>query len=665
MFAIIVADERFLSKKGKEKNADGKLIVPGDIAILYRSNAMVAYLSEALRKRRILCSEGGGDEYFENPDVLLVLSLLNTIDNPHRDIHLAATLMSPLFEFTLDELIAIRLEASTSFSLYDALVEYSARQGDLAQKCKSFDETLSDLSRKSVALPVDRFLRVLFESEIFAASGLFADRNNYGEGGNLLRLYDYARTFESASFKGLYNFIEFINTLIENDQKLEVAQKSRSDDRVTLTTIHHSKGLEFPVCFICGTGRRKNMTEIYKNSMLYEYPAGVALKITDGTGFARINTPLREAISKRKFIRENEEEMRVLYVAMTRARERLYITATTKKDEETLLTEAHMRSVNRCEYSVKHCMSFLEWILMPFEHASAYECANLKFVAAENSNPSGASDEQVQTAPTKSVKADTALYETLKEKFAFDYGYDELLKIPAKLSVSKLYPDVLDASDTSFDLFDADTKTRVPDIFVTGKVSRASASERGTATHLFFQFCDFKRAEAKGADEELARLVEKRFIPENMAELIYKNELQLFTESELFAKIRNADRIVREQRFNLLFPASAFSADPALMKKLEGETLAVQGVIDLILITSDGNIELYDYKTDRLTHGELCSSELGRRKMNELHGLQLSYYAHAVSELFGKECSRIAVYSTHSGKLYDIDPIDLKLNTEI
>ena len=646
-----------------EKKANGKPILPGDIAILYRSGKMVSYLSEALAKRNILCSEGGGDSYFESPDVLLVLSLLNAVDNPPRDIHLAAILCSPLFEFTLDELIVIRKNSSPAFSLYDALLAYSRKDGDLAQKCLRFDEKLTELRTSSLSLPVDRFLRLLFESDIFVASGLLADRDKYGEGGNLLRLYDYARTFESGSFKGLYNFIEFINDLIENDKMLEIAPKEKCPERVTLTTMHHSKGLEFPVCFICGAGTKKNMKQLY-GSLLYDYPTGVAMKLADGTGFSRVNTPMREAIAKGKFIDEIEEEMRILYVAMTRARERLYITATKRGDPESLLTAAEMRARYTCRYTMTHCISFLDWILTPFgDKSSDLSSCSLRFISAEECVPTlGESEPAIEQKVTvERPHPDEELLEKLREKFSFSYGYTELTKIPAKLSVSKLSPDILDEEDTSAEL-KKDKRTPVPDIFISGKKSTASAAERGTATHLFLQFCDVARTKRTGAAEEIGRLIEKRFIPQNIADIVYADELEAFVRSELADKILSASRVIREQRFNVLLPATAFTESEQFRSLLTDETLAVQGVIDLLLIDENGDVELYDYKTDRLRKDELEDPDAAKRTLNASHALQLSYYAYAVEKLFGRKCKRVCIYSTHSARLYDVDLLPLSLS---
>ncbi len=648
----------------EETKADGKPIQPGDIAVLFRSRTISSYLTKALQKRGILTSESDGEKYFEAPDVLMVLCLLNTVDNPHRDIFLTGTLRSPLFGFTMDDLISIRRSADFSHSLYDALLLRMEDGNDpLAKKCRDFEQTLSEYRRLSTALPVDRFLRMLFESDIFATSGFVTAQNESGEGGNLLRLYEYARTFENGSFKGLYNFIEFINSMIEEGKKLKIPSKGVSPDRVNLMTIHKSKGLEFPVCFVCNTGARFNLAD-QQESLLFEYPIGVAMKLSDSTGFARINTPMRDALCTNNAVRQREEEMRVLYVALTRARERLYVTASRAGGEEKIMAEAFKNAAFCTRYSMMKCNSYLKWILLPFaDPNTSTDCACLSFLderaiaeMEQSSKPSAPADEEVRTE-----KVDQDLYRSLQTKYAFRYPHRDLQRIPAKLSVSRLSPDILDENDTSKDLFDRPEKTAIPDFFL-GKInSRPNATERGTATHLFFQFFDISLALRHGAREELARLVEKKFIPQHVADLVYTEELEAFLQSVFAQEIQQAKRIIREQRFNLLMDSECFTANPLLRQTLQGEKMAVQGVIDLILIDREDRLCLFDYKTDRLTEAERNNPALAAEKMNRIHGLQLSYYAYAMEKLFGRPCHRICVYSTHSASLYDIAPMPLDL----
>lgn len=643
-----------------EKKADGSPICAGDIAVLFRSRTMSAPLIQALQARSIQSSESDAERYFENPDVLMLLCLLNTIDNPHRDVYLAGTLRSLLFDFSMEDLIQIRSASDQSSSLYDALVNYKSEHNSLAERCRSFDDFLTDMREKSVSLSVDRLLKLLFESDLFVASGLVSAQSSDGEGGNLLRMYEYARSFESGTYKGLYNFIQFINTVIEENKKMKLPPKGTSPNRVNLMTIHQSKGLEFPICFVCGAGKRFNLDDSYA-SLLVEYPDGIAMKIADPTGFARINTPMREALAINMTNRMIEEEMRVLYVALTRARERLYVTASSGSTADSLMNTATMHARFCGRYTILGCRSYLDWVLIPFADSNNLpNCAELCFLSADEVQKAFSFDEnEEQSIDSASLEIDTELRDYLREKYSFKYPYSELRKLPAKLSVSHLSPDALDQENTSLDLFSSKKKSSIPDFFLSDQPQKASATERGTATHLFLQFCDFDRAKKYGIQEEIDRLIEKRFLPKNIAELIFADELELFLKSDLMQRIQNAKKIFREQRFNVFLLPENFTKNSEFQKKLNGERLAVQGVIDLILIDEDGAPVLYDYKTDRLSHQELTNPELISQKMNRLHGLQLSYYAHAASLLFGKPCKKLFVYSTQAGQSFEIGRQDL------
>ena len=643
-----------------ERKADGTPLRPGDIAVLFRSNSMGTYVADALRKRGILSSRNAGDSYFESPDVLMVLCLLNTVDNPHRDIYLTGTLRSPLYGFTLEDLIHIRTSRDASYSLYDALLSCAEGEDDLALRCARFRDSLEALRQSASALPIDRFLRILFESETFVSSGLFCEGGN-GCSGNLLHLYEYARSFESGSFRGLYNFIEMIGSLLEDGKKMAIPTGAASPDRVNLMSIHQSKGLEFPVCILCGTANRFNRQD-QQSSLLFDFPTGVAMKIADTTGFARINTPMREAVIASIDRKQTEEEMRVLYVALTRARERLFITAATSREKDKLMDKS-LSLAEFCDaHSLLRASSYLDWLLLPFAHGNP-PCARLTFVEPIGSEEaSEVSHEEYEAAP-KAINE--ALYESLREKFAFTYPHSHMNRIPAKLSVSRLSPDVLDTSDPSRDLFPEEKKTPIPDFFLTGRLSQAGAAQRGTATHHFLQFCDFQRIAKVGVREELGRLVAERFLPENEAKLIYVEELERFLDSELFQEILHAKQVIREQRFNLLLSPDSFTEDEEFRRMLGGERLAVQGVIDLLIIDREGRLLLVDYKTDRLSPEEREDPSLAMEKMNRVHGLQLSYYAHAASLLFERPCDRVAVYSTHGGRLYDVEPQALILTENI
>ncbi|MBQ9112277.1 MAG: UvrD-helicase domain-containing protein [Clostridia bacterium] len=643
------------------KNQDGEPYKPGDIAVLFRNKSSATHIADALTRLNIKSTATDSTAYFENPDVLMVLCILNAVDNPQRDIHLAGALRSPIYGFTLDDILRINSFGCDADSLYDKLCLAAVTDSDIGRKCKKFNDTLCGLRSMSVSLPIDKFLKKLFASDAFVASGLVCEKSTTGEGGNLQRLYEYARTFEAGSFKGLYNFIEFINTIIENGASLEVTGQDISPDCVTLTTIHKSKGLEFPVCFVCNAASRFK-TGDKDSSLSFEYDIGVAIDLADETGFARYASPLKKILDLYTKLRYTEEEMRVLYVAMTRAKEKLYITGNYPQRLITnVMPAAEFDAQFNSRYNIISASSYMDWVLpatCAAEDDSDFEVLGF--------TPESVPDLTADTTEAEEEKAsiNRELYDRLREKFAYEYPYKELKKVPSKLSVSRLSPDALDEDDGCVELFETDKKTVIPDFFLPVP-SRSSAAERGTATHLFLQFCDFGYAKKHGIGATLDMLVAKRFIPEDMAKLLYMEDLEKLLDSELTESILSAKRVIREQRFNMLLPTSEFTQDKDLKANVRDMKTAVQGVIDLILIDGNGRICLYDYKTDRLTRVELADDSLAAERMNRTHGLQLSYYARAVQYLFGKAPDRVAVYSTCSAKLYDITPTELSIPHDI
>ena len=619
--------------------------MPKDIALLFRSNNASNRFAEALSRRGIKSTAADATEYFQNPDVLMVLCILNAVDNPQRDIYLAGALRSPIFNFSLEDILLITKLGCDSDSLYDKLCIAAEGSGDLAERCADFNDQLNALRRISTSLPIDKFLKHLFATDSFVASGLFSEKSSSGEGGNLLRLYEYARSFEAGSFKGLYNFIEFINTIIENGTELEATAKDISDDCVTLTTIHKSKGLEFPVCFVCGAG--SDMTSSRKNPLPFDYGMGIAMDLSDNTGFAHYESPLKKILELRADLLSREEEMRVLYVALTRAREELYITGSfSRRTLPNIRAAAQFNSKFNCRYSVMSSASFLDWVL-----ARVYDKPQAANVFEFKPNDIKAYDEQAENT-VKSSTENPELTRELEERFAFVYPYSALRRIPAKLSISRLSPDVLDENDTSFSPFEERKPTEVPSIFLDTDVKSSTSAERGTATHNFLQFCDFAYAREHGVDAMIKLLIEKRFIPAEFESLIYKKEIERLLNSAFCSDILCASSVIRERRFNILLPASHFTEDEELRAQITNEMIAVQGVIDLILIGEDGSIGLYDYKTDRLTREELADDALATAKMRDMHGNQLRYYAEAIKQLFGKYPDTVAIYSTCAAKLY-------------
>ncbi|MBR6708947.1 MAG: helicase-exonuclease AddAB subunit AddA [Clostridia bacterium] len=658
--AVYIAKE--ISKLLHEGKLDnGSPIKPGHIAILMRAKTGLEEIKSALEDRGIPCASGGSDAFFENPEVLMMLCLLNAIDNPNRDVYLVGALRSPLFGFTLDELISVRRAfPQTDVPFYTAFRQYTEQES--WEKGERFLARLESYREMAEGTPVDRLLDALYRDTAVMAYAGRQDgdddrRTPAQKRANLQLLYEYARRFESSSYRGLYNFIRYLDDIIAEGTRIETPG-APEQDAVRILTVHQSKGLEFPVCFLCGSGRRFNLRDASAN-LLFDHDAGVAIRLRDETGFARRTTPIREAVAARITDVQIEEEMRILYVALTRARERLYITAQLRRGDDGVLDRAEDRRRFASQASLMSCRCYLDWILTALS-GTPQDCWRLDCSGQDEPGETefpGESAEQTIPAAEEPCDAGTPeqLTETLRERFSFVYPDAHLTRLPAKLAVSRLYPGLLDEEDTAEDL--RDEHVRLPEmrqkpafLDAAGRDGAGDAAERGTATHVFLQFCDFSRAAHEGIAAEAERLIAQGFITERMASLLRTEELERFFHGEFYASVSRARWSMRDQRFHLFLPAARFTDDPEYAALLGDEQIFVQGVIDLCFETDDGRLVLCDYKTDRLPRGKAEAEAL----LRERHGSQLAYYAEACRALFGRSPDRVCLYALAMGEAVEL-----------
>jgi ATP-dependent helicase/nuclease subunit A len=384
-----------------------------------------------------------------------------------------------------------------------------------------------------------------------------------------------------------------------------------------------------------------------------------------------VENPIFHAINSYTSDEEFEEELRVLYVALTRARERLFIYGSLQSAKcDKALASAELKRAYFSPFIARKCKSFLEIILTthdtgrvlthelePTQDEATEGCESAECAESERA------EEKEQTAPAKcwgELTAElSAARDSLTERFSFEYPYRYEGLIPEKLSVSKLYPEVLDESaEDSPEQLSIDGseplnfRPTIPE-FISGHPADESA-KRGIATHMFMQFCDLEKLEKYGAKEELRRLVRLEFLSEKDGERVRLGEIKDFTRSPLFREMREAKRLYRELRFNLRLPVLEFTENPEAKAALLGKTLLTQGVIDCIIEGEDGSLHLIDYKTDRLTKEELENPRLGKERLRSTHQRQLSYYKRAILEMFGKEPRRTGVYSLHLGEEIEV-----------
>ncbi len=634
---LFVAEEIARLLREGRKN-DGSPIRPSDITLLFRTTGRMPQFAAALAGVAPVVVSAERD-FFLNPEVLLALSLLYVIDNPRRDIYLAAALRSPVFDLTLGELCAVRAHGRSLPTLYDALLAYCEANPDF-EKGKRFLSQLADWRRLAEGETVGSLvLTVLGDAGLLSLAGEGATPHH----DNLYRLYQYARSFEASSYEGLYSFISYVNTAIENGATILKPAAEGKADAVRFMTVHGSKGLEFPVVFLCDTQHPFNLSDT-RAPLLYDREYGPVLRFPNNGGTALAESPIRSLVASRLRHTAAEEEIRLLYVALTRARERLYVTgAATKLDEK--LSDAHKEADLFLDWKILSRTSCLAWIL-PLLAESGDPYLRLHYLEEGASEPEAAAALQEESETVFAAHPDFA--EELYRRLTFAYPDEAATRLPEKLSVSRLSPSVLDGSEEEAApiALPEEHRPTVP-VFLSGKHADEAALA-GTATHLFMQFCDLAHLTPEGVEAEIARLVAAEFIRPEDAARVRRDEVAAFCRSALFARLRAAKRVRRELRFHALLPAEAFTAEEARAAALAGRELLVQGVIDCILEEEDG-YTVIDYKTDRLTPAELADPRLAAEKLTKRHGDQLAYYAAACTRMLGKPPREVLLYSLPLG----------------
>lgn len=648
---------------------NGEKIRPEHIAIIMRKvkNKGEKY-ARALAKLGIPAAMAESEKFFINADVLLVLCLLNSIDNPHKDVYLAGLMSSPIYGFTLGEVAMIRKLAPQP-TLYDSLKAY-AEQSEDGERVKKFLEKLDYYRLLSEGMPTDKLLLKLYHE-----TGLLALSSGKKESkDNLMLLYEHARKFEGGSFKGLYNFISYINQLTGRESDFDKREAPGECDAVRIITAHGSKGLEYPIVFFAGGTTSFNQSTDSSEPPRFEYEEGfgMGMMLRTDSGLALVKNSTKNVIKHFRHRKKIEEEARVLYVILTRARERLYVVGKIKSNIEEFMDETAAEREYLSEYSVYNVPSLFKMILemkefntkLPAEflkdppYVYTDEAARLtSFDTLKTGEQESEDDEREGERVYVDLEGADEIEKELRRRFEFEYPGAHLTRLPGKLSVSRLYPEILDGSDESaLKISDEETddterkylpKFRAPD-----EVNLSA--ERGIATHMLLQFCNLERLKKNGARKELDVLRGEGFLSEKDASLVRIKEVEMFARSELIEEMMNATEIYREFRFNVKLPAADFTADERMRDLYRDEHVLVQGVIDCLYLGADGEYHLIDYKTDRLTREEISDRELARRKMREKHSLQLSYYAKAVELMFGKYPKTIEVYSLPLGDTLDV-----------
>ncbi len=606
-----------------------------DFCILLRSKeARASLYVEQLQLQGIPSHADVSGGFFETKEIAAILSLLRVVDNPLQDIPLLAALMSPIFGFTPDDLADIRLTDKKS-SLYSALVQRAA----IDPKCRRFLDTVASLRTLAATLPVDQLILRIYDQLSYPALVQAMPGGDIRRL-NLHLLLDYARRFEQNGHRGLSDFIRFLDRLEQSGSDLPPASAlPPAADVVRILSIHGSKGLEFPICIVAGCGVAFNRSDVSGSFLLHpELGVGCKRRMPDGRQFTTLP---REAVAleiERGFL---SEEMRVLYVAMTRAKEKLILTMALEDPEATVSTLASSLPTEGPipPFVLRRCKGYSDWlILCALRHPDSQVLRDLAShpglstvqtegrwrILLEDAPPiSCPVEEDVSPA-----SPDLEFSRLLRRRFGWTYPHEQISRIPSKLAASELL---------SHRIRPEDVASSVP-AFAEGRP--LNAAQRGTVLHTFLQLSDWEKASVH-PEEEVKRLVSLGRLSQKEADCIDVNRVRHFFESPLYGRIVKADKIHRELQFHVFLPPSYL--DPNVSDSGE-QQVVLQGVADLVLEEKDGLI-LVDYKTDAILNPEV---------LRQRYTMQLRRYAYAMEQVLEKPVKQLLLYSFSLGQTVEI-----------
>ncbi len=641
------AQARYIAKYIERTVREGKMLVTkggalhpasyGDFCILLRTAKNVSSVyANALSERGIpvFSPETGG--FFEAAEISFILSLLRVLDNPVQDIPLAAVMLSPLFGFSAGELADIRasakerLGAGETEPLYRS-VAASADEGD--EKAAAFLKKIESLRRLSLTLSAGELVRRVCEETGFdAIVGAMPDGERRRL--NIGLLCDYAEKYEAAGNLGLSGFIRFIDKVARTSGDLATAARpSENADIVRIMTVHQSKGLEFPICILADMQHAFNERD-NTESVLISSSAGLGMKRRTEDGISVYDTASRRAAVITSERMGRSEEMRVLYVALTRAKENLVMVTSVPNPEKGLAKVAVECGIGERAnpFAVLRMNNFSDLVLTALmRHLAADELRKLSGVDVPIFLPekdrfklkvvvSDSESFMTESANEQKIAAKPVFFDEVCERLDYSNPRSVLSSVPAKRAAS-------DGSERGINReYFASSR---PAFMSSGGLTPA---QRGTATHKFMQFSNYAAARAD-IESELARLVDGGFLSEDEGKAVNIGAAKRFFMSSLAERIFASDNVMREKKFAALFPAKFFY--PELMGEAAEEKIVVQGIADCVFV-EDGKLVIVDYKTDTGVDAEA---------LLDRYSAQLGIYREALSQALGMPVKETLLYS--------------------
>ncbi|MBE6895639.1 MAG: helicase-exonuclease AddAB subunit AddA [Ruminococcaceae bacterium] len=624
---------RFAARKIKQLINDGlKVSDPArpadfsDFAVIMRTMTNAAVYERIFFEEGVPCCGTGGGTFLDSPEISTVFAFMKAIDNPYDDLSLFAAMFSPIGGFSADEIAKIKLEDKKA-PLYSSLVRSSEENEHSAE----FLDMLTKMQILARNFPVHRLLWQIYETTGYP-SYVSCMPLGYLKKERLMSFYAFCRSFGENKGGTLYEFIKFTENASASGN-IKAPESTPSGNFVKIMTIHASKGLEFPIVILPQINQQFNMKDLSK-PLILDISAGIATKMRDPAMVYEQTTFMYELVSRKKRRKLMSENLRLLYVAFTRARENLIIISCSKKYDEVKLQKKSVFRENGKVYQSQiidarspedlllYCLTChpkCEPLITEFSDVETKEREDI-FVQADEEMPDAFSVE------TEDRKTDIPISEQELKRRCI--SVEKKQRIPAKLSVTELVKNKL--ADERSEQFikeqpEEETEMRRPRFMLDSE--ELSGAEAGTAIHTFISVANLDEP----TEKEALRLVSKKILSERQAETVIKSKrkIEAFKSSDLYRKISSSKKVRKEEYFVARIPSSEFTSDTETK-----EEILLQGAIDLLCETEDGLL-LLDYKTDRADEDELI-----RR-----YEKQLEYYVYAAEKCFNKPVNEVYIWS--------------------
>lgn len=628
-----------------------------DIVVLLRATTVPAPIYEQeIAGLEIPVYSDASAKYLDSYEIQVIMSLLKIIDNPMQDIPLITVMRSSIGGFTDNELIEIRLFDS-GVSFYQTLMKCQP-EGNLKNKVNKFLQRIKTWQEQERYMALDELIWQIYQDTGFY-NYVSLMQNGALRQANLKMLFERAKQYESVSFKGLFNFINFIDKLQTSSGDLSPAKIiGESENVVRIMSIHKSKGLEFPVVYLCGTGKKFNMQDLNENIILHQ-DLGFGPKYVNEEIRIEYPTLAKEALKMQIKNELISEEMRVLYVALTRAKEKLIVTGVSKNVEKSLNDKEKILETYRCvanlenrvsDKILKKYISYLDWIqLVYLKDANLQQNMSMKVYKKSEILKQLLSDESEETSKVdfeinvKLQEVDEKQINEVKQLMGWKYNYVSSSMIPTKTSVTKIkqmqneYQ--ANMQNIKFNQSEHENSICESPKFL-AEEEKITGAQKGTLMHMCFQKLNHnKNYEIEDLNKFVLDLVTKEIISVEEAKNININKLYQFTKSELWQQLKKAKKVYKEAPFYLNINSKEVYNDES------NEQILVQGVIDLYFIDENGELILVDYKTDYVET---------EQQLIDKYAIQLDMYKRALEAGINMQVSKKYIYSVKLEKLIKI-----------